>query len=159
MQSHRPQAKPAFAAIPTALCLLCVPLKAAAPADSQPASDDAKKHCATDAALASNDPKQIDKAIQCVQSYKEKQNELKAAQNRLKLALGEPDAATPTFDPAAGTYSAAQTVTIKDTTSGAKIYYTIDGSAPTTTSIRYTDPIPIKVGTTLRDRKSTRLNS
>src|ERR1700730_15709493 len=38
--------------------------------------------------------------------------------------------ATPTFSPAAGTYASAQSVTILDTTSGALIYYTTDGSAP-----------------------------
>src|SRR5258708_2859020 len=35
-------------------------------------------------------------------------------------------AAAPTFNPAAGTYPAAQTVTISSTTSGASIYYTTD---------------------------------
>jgi Chitobiase/beta-hexosaminidase C-terminal domain len=36
-------------------------------------------------------------------------------------------AATPTFSPAAGTYSSTQTVAISSTTSGATIYYTTDG--------------------------------
>ena len=39
--------------------------------------------------------------------------------------------ATPTFSPAAGTYAATQTTTISDTTSGAVICYTTNGSTPT----------------------------
>src|SRR5262249_5569677 len=59
-------------------------------------------------------------------------------------------AATPTFSPAAGTYPAAQSVTISDSTSGATIYYTTDGSAPTTSSTRYTAPVSVSSTTTLK---------
>jgi len=52
-------------------------------------------------------------------------------------------AATPTFSPAAGTYMSAQTVTISDSTSGAAIYYTIDGTTPTTSSSVYSGQITI----------------
>src|ERR1700726_3464672 len=41
--------------------------------------------------------------------------------------------ATPAFNPPAGTYSAAQTVTLSTTTAGASIRYTTDGSAPSST--------------------------
>lgn len=51
--------------------------------------------------------------------------------------------ATPTFSPGGGTYSSAQTVTISDTTSGATIYYTTDGSTPTTSSSHYTTAITV----------------
>ena len=50
--------------------------------------------------------------------------------------------ATPTFSPAAGTYTGSVTVTISTTTSGATIRYTTDGSTPTTSSPVYTGPIP-----------------
>jgi hypothetical protein len=51
--------------------------------------------------------------------------------------------AVPTFSPAAGTYTSAQTVTIADTTAGATIYYTTNGVAPTTSSAVYSGPIPV----------------
>ena len=58
-------------------------------------------------------------------------------------------AATPTFSPAAGTYSSAQSVTISDATSGAKIYYTTNGTTPTTSSALYSGPITVSGSETL----------
>jgi hypothetical protein len=61
-----------------------------------------------------------------------------------------PQVATPTFSPVGGTYNAVQSVTISDTTSGAVIYYTTDGSTPTTSSTPYTAPISVSATTTIK---------
>ena len=58
--------------------------------------------------------------------------------------------ATPTFDPAEGTFTEAQNVTISCATSGATIYYTTDGSAPTTSSSTYSSAIPVSETTTIK---------
>jgi N-acetylneuraminic acid mutarotase len=58
--------------------------------------------------------------------------------------------ATPTFSIAGGTYTSAQTVAISDTTAGATIYYTTDGTSPTTSSPVYSAPIIISSSETLQ---------
>lgn len=59
-----------------------------------------------------------------------------------------PPAATPTFSPAPGTYSSPQKIAISDSTPGATIYYTIDGSTPSTSSTPFSASSPITVSTT-----------
>ena len=56
---------------------------------------------------------------------------------------------TPTFSPAAGTYTGTQSVSIACSTSGATIYYTLDGSTPTTASSVYSGPLSLAVSTTI----------
>jgi chitobiase/beta-hexosaminidase-like protein len=62
----------------------------------------------------------------------------------------EAAAATPTFSPAAGSYTTAQQVTISDSTAGAAIYYTTNGATPTTSSTRYTSAITVSATTTIK---------
>jgi hypothetical protein len=56
----------------------------------------------------------------------------------------------PTFSPVAGTYTNAQSVSISDATSGTTIYYTTDGSTPTTSSAVYKGAIPVGTSETLQ---------
>lgn len=58
--------------------------------------------------------------------------------------------ATPEFSPVAGTYSTTQSVIISDTTGGAAIYYTTDGTTPMTSSTQYTGPIVVAVTETIQ---------
>ena len=57
---------------------------------------------------------------------------------------------TPTFSPAGGSFTSTQQVTISDTTPGAVIYYTTDGSTPTTASAVYGAPITVAGNTTVQ---------
>jgi hypothetical protein len=47
----------------------------------------------------------------------------------------------PTISPNGGEYTTSVTVTLSDSLVGASIYYTLDGSAPTTNSLRYSVPL------------------
>jgi hypothetical protein len=50
---------------------------------------------------------------------------------------------TPTMSPGAGTHSSDQSVSLSTNTSGATIYYTTNGTDPTTSSTQYTAPISV----------------
>jgi poly(beta-D-mannuronate) lyase len=59
--------------------------------------------------------------------------------------------ATPTFSPAPGTYTGAQTISISSATAGASIRYTTNGSTPTpTTGTLYSGPITLSATATLK---------
>ena len=57
--------------------------------------------------------------------------------------------ATPTFSPEAGSYEGTQNVTITST-EGATIYYTTNGSTPTTSSSVYSSAIPVAADMTIK---------
>jgi hypothetical protein len=65
------------------------------------------------------------------------------------IAPSAPAAATPTFSVPAGTYTEAPTVIISDTTPLATIYYTTNGTTPTTSSTVYSGPITVATTETL----------
>lgn len=61
-----------------------------------------------------------------------------------------PVVATPTFSLDGGSFLSAQTVSISCTTEGATIYYTTNGTDPTTSSTVYSSPLNITTTTTLK---------
>ena len=61
-----------------------------------------------------------------------------------------PQPGTPIFSPAAGAYASAQTVTITDSDATAALYYTTDGTTPTTNSTLYTGPVGVTTAETLK---------
>jgi hypothetical protein len=58
--------------------------------------------------------------------------------------------AAPIFSPAAGSYATAQQVTLTDATTGATIYYTTNGTTPTTSSTLYTGAITVSTTETIQ---------
>ena len=61
----------------------------------------------------------------------------------------ETPATTPVISPAAGTYDSAQPVTITDTTPNAVIYYTTNGTSPTTASTKYGGAFTVSASATV----------
>jgi hypothetical protein len=60
--------------------------------------------------------------------------------------------ATPTFSPAPSTYSSSQSVTISDATPNSVIYYTTDGTSPSTSAsaLQYSGPIAVSSTETIQ---------
>ncbi len=71
--------------------------------------------------------------------------------NMLRQSFMVSVAASPTFSPAAGTYTSAQSVALSTTTAGASIRYTTDGSVPSSTNgTLYSSAVPVSATTTLK---------
>ena len=71
------------------------------------------------------------------------------AGNNIIRAVGGYRTAAPTFSPVSATYSTAQTVSISESVAGSTIYYTTDGTTPTSSSKIYTGPITVSSSQTL----------
>jgi hypothetical protein len=65
---------------------------------------------------------------------------------RNDAASGQQGVATPTIEPAGGTFEGRVEVVLATVTAGASIYYTLDGQDPTTSSTPYTDPFFLDPG-------------
>ncbi len=65
------------------------------------------------------------------------------------LLASEPQTVAPAFSPSGGSYGGSVPVTLSSTTSGAAIYFTIDGSTPSTSSSLYSTPITVATTTTI----------
>lgn len=61
-----------------------------------------------------------------------------------------PITTAPSFTPAAGTYKAAQKVSLADSTRGAVIYYTTNGATSTSRSKMYIGPIKVNSSQTIK---------
>lgn len=66
------------------------------------------------------------------------------------ITFGLTSVSAPTFMPLAGTYVSQQSVVISCATTGAAIYYTTDGSTPTSASIVYSSPITVNSTMTIK---------
>lgn len=61
-----------------------------------------------------------------------------------------PQVSDPSFQPAAGTYASAQSISITTATSGATVHYTTDGTAPNCGSPGTPMPVPVTTSLTIR---------
>ena len=89
------------------------------------------------------------KAIQITFSSQSNQVGIQSIELTYETASGAVVVAAPTFSPESGTYYEAQNVTLS-AADGAKIYYTINGDEPTSSSTEYSAPINIAETTTIK---------
>ncbi len=69
---------------------------------------------------------------------------------KIIVTVGNPGLSAPTITPAAGTYYSPIQVNITCGTPGAKIYYTTNGSAPSTSSTEFTAPFTVNSDMTVK---------
>ncbi|HEX4007358.1 MAG TPA: FG-GAP-like repeat-containing protein [Acidobacteriaceae bacterium] len=78
-----------------------------------------------------------------IEAYATESGYQQSTYSGISYTMNFPVAPTPTFSLAAGTYAAAQSLTISDTVAGATIYYTTDGTVPSIYSTTYTGKITV----------------
>jgi hypothetical protein len=75
---------------------------------------------------------------------------INAAAKTFSITKVLPQVATPVISPESGNFTETQQVTMTCETSGATIYYTTDGSTPTTSSSVYSSPLTVSETTTIK---------
>jgi hypothetical protein len=88
-----------------------------------------------------------------VASYLGEPGKYSASSGVLTQAVVAPlgtELAAPTFVPLPGTYIAQAAITLETASPGAEIRYTTDNTTPTSSSPKYTAPIPVSANTTIR---------
>ena len=86
---------------------------------------------------------------QIVQAIAVEAGYLQSATATATISLNLSAPSPPVFSVAAGVYPDSQTVALSDTTPGVAIYYTTNGSYPTTSSASYSGPITVSTSETL----------
>lgn len=69
---------------------------------------------------------------------------------QVTVTITQAQVVVPVISPNGGSFAGSQTVDITTTTSGATIYYTLDGAAPTAASSQYTAPLTLTQSATLK---------
>ncbi|HOD41470.1 MAG TPA: chitobiase/beta-hexosaminidase C-terminal domain-containing protein, partial [Candidatus Wallbacteria bacterium] len=72
------------------------------------------------------------------------------AESYIIINMPRPKVENPQFSPAAGSYTGAQQAAITCATAGSEIYYTLDGSRPTSSKTRYTAPFSVTANSTVK---------
>lgn len=85
-----------------------------------------------------------------VKALATKANYANSAVATATVAIDTPTVAAPVITPVAGTYADSVTVSINCPTETVNIYYTLDGSEPTSTATLYTVPFTLNSNTTVK---------
>jgi hypothetical protein len=105
---------------------------------------------ALDAGAASYNTSTLAAGTHTVKATYQGDSSFSSSSASLTQTINSPQAASPTFSPAGGTYAAAQSVVISTTTAGAAIYYTTDSTTPTTSSTKYTSALAVSATETIK---------
>src|SRR5439155_16157025 len=85
----------------------------------------------------------VSSRAQIVQAIAVEAGYLQSATATATITLNLAPPSPPVFSLAPGVYPGSQTVALSDTTPGVAIYYTTNGSYPTTSSASYSGPITV----------------
>ncbi|MDR3774192.1 MAG: FG-GAP-like repeat-containing protein [Terracidiphilus sp.] len=87
--------------------------------------------------------------VETIQAYATEAGYQSANTEIVTYTINLPAAPAPVFSPVSGSYPGAQTVAISDSAAGATIYYTTNGTQPTSASAVYSGSITVSTSETL----------